>query len=394
MKIFLSYASEDREVAEQVRLGLAHEGHDVFFDREDLPPGSDFHSRIRKGIEQSDLFLFLVSGKAFDAGSYTINELAIAQKKWPHPAGHVLPVLLHATDLTQVPGYLKSITLLQPEGDMPAAVVDAVHRIAVARRRALMTKLAVGAAGIATLAIIAGYVVTGRSPADEMTGKDGAVAVRIPAGVFIMGDDENSPRREIYTDAYYIDRFEVTTARYARFMAANPSLRAPDGWDEIKLDRAAELPVAGVDWKEAQAYCRWADKRLPTEAEWEKAARGTDGRLYPWGNETPNPERANFENTSPKAYEGGLTPVGSHPAGKSPFGVHDMAGNVSEWVADWHSEHFASGDTRNPQGPERGDRKVIRGGGRFDQGHRIAATKRYFASPEQRSEEIGFRCAR
>src|ERR671915_2471716 len=113
MKIFLSYASEDRVVAEQIRLALAAQGHNVFFDREDLPPGDEFHSRIRRGIEASDLLIFLVSPHALDAGSYTINELEIAQKTWPHPAGRLLPVLLHRTDLKRLPNYLKSVTLLQ-----------------------------------------------------------------------------------------------------------------------------------------------------------------------------------------------------------------------------------------------------------------------------------------
>ncbi|MGZ8196988.1 MAG: toll/interleukin-1 receptor domain-containing protein, partial [Burkholderiales bacterium] len=130
VKVFLSYASEDRPVAEQISLALAAQGHDVFFDREDLPPGDEFHTRIRRAIETSDQFVFLVSAHALDAGSYTINELEIAQKTWPHPAGRVLPVLLRPTDLARVPNYLKSVTLLQTEGNVAAMVADAVHRIA------------------------------------------------------------------------------------------------------------------------------------------------------------------------------------------------------------------------------------------------------------------------
>ena len=392
MKIFLSYASEDRPVAEQISLALGAEGHDVFFDREDLPPGDEFHTRIRHAIESSDQFVFLVSPHALDAGSYTLSELEIARRVWPNPARRVLPVLLRPTDLAQIPNYLKSVTLLATDGNVVAMVVDALHGIARARRRALISRIAVSGVGLAIL-IAAGIYWSGRGPADEVTGKDGAPALRVPAGMFAMGDDENAPRREIYTDAFYMDKFEVTIARYARFMKATGSVSKPDGWDEIDLERAAQLPVIGVSWHDAQAYCRWADKRLPTEAEWEKAARGSDERLYPWGDETPSPDRANFANASPKAYDGGLDPAGAHPAGRSPFGVHDMAGNAAEWVEDWYAEGFARGDTRNPRGPSAGRAKVVRGGGRFDPAPRIAVTRRYYASPDQRSEDIGFRCA-
>src|SRR5215217_8787307 len=126
MKIFLSYASEDRAIAEQISLALAEQGHDVFFDREDLPPGEEFHGRIRRAIEGSDLLIFLVSAKALDAGSYTISELDIAEKTWPNPAGHVLPVLLDHTDIKALPNFLMSVTVLQTQGNLVALVGDVV----------------------------------------------------------------------------------------------------------------------------------------------------------------------------------------------------------------------------------------------------------------------------
>ena len=394
MKIFLSYASEDRPLAEQISLALAAEEHDVFFDREDLPAGDAFHTRIRSAIERSDQFVFLVSPHALDRGSYTLNELDIARRAWPNPARRVLPVLVRATDLDAIPNYLKSVTLLTTEGNVVALVVDAVHRIARARRRAVFGRIAAGGTALALVLAAAGVYWSGRTPADEVTGKDGAPALRVAAGAFTMGDDENAPRREIYVDAFYMDKFEVTVALYERFMKATGSVSKPEGWAEIDLERAARLPVTSVTWHDAQAYCRWADKRLPTEAEWEKAARGSDARLYPWGDETPSPDRANFANASPEAYNGGLEPAGAHPAGRSPFGIHDMAGNASEWVADWYAERFAHGDTRNPSGPPSGSAKVVRGGGRFDPGYRLAVTRRYYANPDHRSDDIGFRCAR
>jgi formylglycine-generating enzyme required for sulfatase activity len=217
--------------------------------------------------------------------------------------------------------------------------------------------------------------------------------VLVPAGNFVMGDDESWPRHPLYLDAFNIDRFEITTGRFAKFLAATGANNVPDDWEQVAGEKSEEMPVIGVSWNDADAYCQWAGRRLPTEAEWEKAARGTDERAYPWGNSPPTLERANFENSAPGPYEYALSPVGSHPTGKSPFGVEDMAGNASEWVADWYSESFSLDETFNPKGRAEGDKKVIRGGGRYDPAARLNASRREYASPDTRSPGIGFRCA-
>jgi formylglycine-generating enzyme required for sulfatase activity len=393
VKIFLSYASEDRAIAEQIRSALIAQGHDVFLDRDDLPAGSEFHGRIRQAIERSNLLVFLLSPEAVDRGSYTLTELEIAERTWPQPAGRILPVLLRATDLNLIPNYAKSVSFLSTDGNLPAAVVDAVHRIGHARTRPWLVKGALAA--LVGFSMVAGtFYWLGHSRVNEMTREDGAPLLRIPGGVFVMGDGETAARRQVYTDEFYIDTFEVTIARYTRFLKATALPDLPENWEETSNARTADLPVVGVTWHEAQAYCKWTGARLPTEAEWEKAARGSDGRLFPWGDETPSPARANFANTSPKAYDGGLTRVGSYAAGRSPFGIHDMAGNAAEWVEDWFSDTAPREDSRNPRGPANGTAKVVRGGGRFDPGDRISSARRYFADPNHRSEEIGFRCAR
>jgi formylglycine-generating enzyme required for sulfatase activity len=393
MRIFLSYAKEDRVVADTVRLALQTDGHDVFFDREDLPHGGEFHTRIRRAIERSGLVVFLVSPKSLDPGSYTLTEMSIAEKKWPTPDDRILPVLIEPVKLQDMPAYLTSVTFLETPGSIPGEVAGAVDRIARARRRRRLRIIAPIALACVLAATAAAWYFANRGTPATRVGKDGAPAVLVPEGNFTMGDDGNSPMRQLFVDAFYMDRFETTTARYAKFLESTGSAKVPDFWDEIAGKDSEEMPVIGVSWNEANAYCRWAGKRLPTEAEWEKAARGTDRRAYPWGELPPSVDRANYLNSAPGPYESALSPVGAHPTGKSPYGVDDLAGNASEWVADWFSESFVSDDVYNPRGPSEGDKKVIRGGGRYDPAFRVAATARQFASPDTRAEDIGFRCA-
>ncbi|GKS57478.1 hypothetical protein YTPLAS18_10050 [Nitrospira sp.] len=185
-------------------------------------------------------------------------------------------------------------------------------------------------------------------PAGEIVGNDGAPMVLVPAGEFWMGspeaqgDDDERPRHRVYLNSFYIDKYETSVSRYAKFMQA-AGRKAPTYWDQVKLEEHGNLPVVGVDWSDAEVYCRWAGKRLPAEAEWEKAARGTDGRTYPWGNEEPTSARANFGRdflSVKNPYEERLAPVDSLEAGRSPYGVHHLAGNVWEWVADWYANDY------------------------------------------------------
>jgi len=245
----------------------------------------------------------------------------------------------------------------------------------------------------------------GRFDADlprERAGKDGALLVLIPAGAFTMGDaawePDEAPKHEVALNAFYIDKLEITVARYARFLAATGH-EAPFRWEQAKLDKDGDRPVVGVSWDDAQAYAQWVGRRLPTEAEWEKAARGTDGRTYPWGNEDPTERHAQFANPNETPKWHGystLALVGSHELGKSPYGVHDLAGNVSEWTADWFdSDYYARSPAANPKGPEvtvRNERSV-RGGGWAANEHGMRTTIRAGCLPSRRLSDIGFRCA-
>ncbi len=396
MKIFLSYASQDRAVADVINHALLEQGHDVFFDRDDLPAGEQYHSSIRSAIERADLFIFLISDHALDAGSYTLTELDIVSKRWPQPSGRLLPVMLRPTALDQLPAFVTAVSVLESPGNIAAATADAVHVLAqrgrrVVRKRATWALLSFALVAIAIFAFMRG---TSSLPT-ESVGVDGAPVVLVPAGPYIMGDAEPSPqqapRETRDLPAFYIDRFEVTTGRYAKFLAAHPVVRPPDEWELVDMTTQRELPVVGVDWADAHAYCTWVNRRLPTDAEWEKAARGTDGRRYPWGDTRPTEALANFENAAPGGYSGGLAPVGTHPKGQSPYGAQDMAGNANEWVADWFVE--PAGEGKISSQPLMGTERVVRGGGRMDDAERIRSTMRYRDAPSMRNEQIGFRCA-
>jgi formylglycine-generating enzyme required for sulfatase activity len=398
MKIFLSYSSKDRTLAEPIYLALRAQRHAVFFDRSDLPAGEEYDVRIREAIEDADLFLFLVSPDALHEGSYTLTELAIAQKTWPHPGGKVLPVLVRPTELDKLPPYLLAVTVLEPVGNMPASIADAVHRIATAKWRRLRNYLAGGLGATVVLGIgihfsvpnLFGKVIGQQS--NMITGKDRAQALLVPAGKFQMGDDEWSPKREVYVDAFYMDKYEVSLSLYAAFLNATDSKLKPEYWSDINLATQGTLPVVGVNWHEAEAYCRWAGKRLPTEAEWEKAARGTDGRLYPWGENEPIASLANFGKDSSKPFVESLEPVTSHESGKSPWGIYNLAGNAAEWVADWYDEGFTKGAVWNPTGPAAGDGKVLRGGSWSDASNALGTARRFHVNPDDRADDRGFRC--
>lgn len=262
--------------------------------------------------------------------------------------------------------------------------------------------------------------------------------VLIPAGSFLMGAtpeeqqavlafgwqgpmrdrmqflaEHSGPQHTVHLDAFYIDTQEVTNQVYRAFVSATGH-QAPTFWNSPRHLADPAQPVVGVSWSDAQAFCAWQGKRLPTEAEWEKAARGTDGRRYPWGQEwdatrlhtadaVAGKPLENFEvwTTWQRAMNAGMdtarpATVSSYPRGASPYGVFDMAGNVWEWVADWYEpEYYATSPPRNPTGPATGEAKVLRGGG-WDVPKTIPVTwlREHFLPPEFAGSPVtGFRCA-
>jgi sulfatase modifying factor 1 len=254
--------------------------------------------------------------------------------------------------------------------------------------------------------------------------------VFVPAGNFTMGssagNSDELPVHTVYLNAFYIDKYEVTNAQFKSFIdaggyttqaywsAAGWSARTSGGWTLPYYWTAGtyhsgtawpNFPVVGVSWYEAEAYANFAGKRLPTEAEWEKAARGTDQRTYPWGNSIDG-SRANYW-ASGDPYDNNSTPVGFydgrlHPNppfqttnSPSPYGAYDMAGNAWEWVADWYDANYYSvSPSSNPPGPLTGSYRVLRGGGWLDYTYCLRSAFRLGLNPNYRYSYIGFRCAR
>jgi len=247
---------------------------------------------------------------------------------------------------------------------------------------------------------------------------------------------DERPAHQVRLKSFAIDRYEVTNAQYRKFLADVAQLgderyRHPDQpkskdhtpryWRDFNpllkdpaYARLAQFsaetftadnkPVVGVDWFDAYAYAKWAGKRLPTEAEWELAARGTDGRRWPWGDEWDwglcnigGEKLASDVNSKGREKDGFVypAPVGSFPSGRSPFGCDDMAGNAAEWVADWYSvDTYATGSAGNPTGPATGTERTVRGGSSQNMPSGVRCAIRYHREPEFRFFTLGFRCAK
>jgi iron(II)-dependent oxidoreductase len=205
------------------------------------------------------------------------------------------------------------------------------------------------------------------------------------------------PQRPVSLDAFEIDQYEVTNVHYLRFVLATGAAWPPFWMQDPFLEKMASHPVIGVTWEEANAYCQWVGKRLPTEAEWEKAARGEDGRVFPWGNEPAGWMKSNIAHPGSKRgfkYPP-LANVNRYDKGVSPYGVYQMAGNVSEWVADWFDpEYYQRSLPDNPTGPTAGELKVFRGGSWNEDPEVARSAGRNAGTPDRKSYLTGLRCAK
>ncbi len=297
-QIFISHAHEDAEFARRLAADLRADGRAVWIAPESIRPGERWVEAINRGLEESGIFVVVLTPAA-------------VASRWVNTETNLAIGLEHSGRLRFIP--------LEVEACRPPLLWTAYQSVPFRHQYAV---------GIADLRARLGK---GTVQNRFIHQKSGIEFIRIPAGDFLYGEEKQT----VYLPEYWIGRAPVTNEQYARFVA-DVGYEAPNHWKGKRPPaKLADHPVIYVSWDDAQAYCKWAGLRLPTEEEWEKAARGTDGREYPWGDKLPNARLCNF-----KKNVGTTTPVGRYsPQGDSPYGCVDMAGNVWEWTDSANNEH-------------------------------------------------------
>jgi formylglycine-generating enzyme required for sulfatase activity len=374
--IFISYAREDRPRAEAIAKALEEHGWSVWWDW-NIPAGRTFRQVIQEQLDKARCVIVLWSATSI-ARKWVIEEASEGEER-----GILVPVLIEkarpplgfrsiqAADLTSWQGETNAPAFLRLCSDVEPLL------------------------GTAT------------SPAPRQSGaqtnpKDGLSYVWIPPGEFWMGatpgdteagTDEKPRHRVRITKGFSLSETPVTVAAYKRFVGERPQFKMPPAPDFNPKWSKPDHPIAPVTWNEAQAYCEWVGGRLPTEAEWEYAARGgQDGLKYPWGNGI-TPENANYQGSKWK----GTSLVRSYPP--NAWGLYDMAGNVWEWVADWFGENYygtlsADKPREDTPGPQSGTLRVIRGGSWNSFARRLRLSNRHRHEAHDRFDTLGFRCVR
>jgi formylglycine-generating enzyme required for sulfatase activity len=393
--LFISYARRDVEFAQKLNADLQRHGVTTWIDELGIRGGEDWPNRIATAIEGCRAMLVILSPHSV-ASRWVQRELAFADAK----GKRVLPLLYKPCGL---PAWLELRFGNVQRADFSRGSYETN-----------LTEL------LASIEQVLGLTVAPPAPAPSpkppavpappdvlaITSPIQLELVRVRAGEFLMGSDpskdklardEEQPQHPVYVSEFYIGKYPVTNAQYAAFVKAVKH-RAPEHWERGEVPSGKENPpVVYVSWDDAVAFYQWLSRetgktfRLPTEAEWEKAARGTDGRIYPWGNEWDE-TKLNSEEAGP----GDTTPVGQYsPDGDSPYGAADMSGNVWEWCADWFDEkgyqRRAKSAVRDPQGPKTGKDRVLRGGAFLSIRRLVRCASRFGYYPYYRFRHYGFR---
>ncbi len=432
--IFISYSHLDKTYAHKLHHHLIEQGFDAWID-DRIDYGSRWPREIEARLRECDLFILVMSPNSYES-EWVQNELSFA-KKLGKP---IYPLLLegdvwmqlHITQFVDVKdGKLPPTKFFVRLAEITPRNNSASEKIKpepVARKQrpernwnAPITIAIIGAVATLCAALISNLplkeIFSGETPAaqaifetapteplmqtsvpDEIIDAQGIEMRLVPAGAFSMGSDREDEEKPVHTvdlSAYFIDTYEVTNASYKLCVDAgecNPpkqsdsSTRSPY-YANPQYDN---YPVIYVDWSMANTFCAWRDATLPSEAQWEKAARGTDGRTYPWG-EDISCDTANYISSC----VGDTSEGGDYDIGKSPYGIYDMAGNVWEWVNDWYGEnYYKSSLSFNPLGPDSGAGRVLRGGSWNFINYGSRSAVRINGTPGFNVNFIGFRCAR
>lgn len=432
--IFISYSHRDKDYVHKLQGALQKDGFEVWID-DRIDYGTEWPKIIQKHLDECDAFIVVVSENAFES-KWVQNEVARAgRKKKP-----IFPLLLQgdpwlsveATQYVDVTGgslpdekFYQRLALVVPGNEIKKDGLNVKTESKVNFRW-------LGVGGIILFVLIFGgfglnYLVNNLPtatatisfstetpiPADApipvptlgvhstIIGEKGETLVYVPAGEFTMGSDTGAsneqPVHTVYLDAFWIDQTEVTNKQYkacvdagmCELPSSTSSYTHPSYYGNPEFD---DYPVVYVNWDKANRYCEvWTGGDLPTEAQWEKAARGTDARTYPWGNDAPNKDFLNHDNNV-----GDTIVVKEYPNAASFYGTYDMAGNVWEWVNDWYGETYyeSSSSSNNPLGPESGQYRVARGGSWGSYDDLVRSAIRNANDHSYTGYGIGFRCAR
>jgi len=439
--IFISYSHKDTGYAHALAGNLQSMGFNVWIDGR-LDYGSQWPLEIQTQLDSCDAFIVIMTPRAF-ASEWVQSELQRAKRKLKP----IFPMLLEgdepwlsveSTQFYDVRGeklpdakFYSAIRRVVSVGQNDATLHYVKDKTKPApsplpvKPKIISTEILIALIGAIVTVVTAcatmiggpliqkwlissptpnpSEIVTATSesltPFDSGAGVPSAIPdsadismVLIPAGQFTMGSDngdtDEQPVHTVYLNDFYIDKYEVTNALYKDCVTAGVCAQ-PQNVRNYDNSQYANHPVVYVDWYMAKAYCEWRGSQLPTEAQWEKAARGTDGRTYPWG-EGIVCNKANY-----LSCVGDTKPVGSYEDGKSPYGLYDMAGNVWEWTADWYSDtYYRSSPAENPPGPDSGQHRVLRGGALNQDVYLLRDSARLGVDPANVFLGFGIRCAR